>query len=79
MKTLVEAVHTRGRVAMADIATMAEARNASALGADIIGTTMSGYTDAGPPPRAPDIGLVAARPAGWLSQSSLRVAIMSLA
>ena len=59
MKTLVEAVHTRGRVAMADIATMAEARNASALGADIIGTTMSGYTDAGPPPRAPDINLVA--------------------
>ena len=58
VKTLVEAVHTRGRVAMADIATMAEARNASALGADIIGTTMSGYTDAGPPPRAPDISLV---------------------
>jgi N-acetylmannosamine-6-phosphate 2-epimerase/N-acetylmannosamine kinase len=58
VKTLVEAVHTRGCIAMADIATIAEARNASALGADIIGTTMSGYTDAGPPPRSPDISLV---------------------
>ncbi|MBM1172528.1 putative N-acetylmannosamine-6-phosphate 2-epimerase [Microvirga arabica] len=56
--TLIEAVHAQGRIAMSDIATVAEARNASALGADIIGTTMSGYTDAGPPPRAPDISLV---------------------
>ncbi|MET0529001.1 MAG: putative N-acetylmannosamine-6-phosphate 2-epimerase [Microvirga sp.] len=59
VNNLVEAVHARGRVAMADIATIAEARNASALGADIIGTTMSGYTDPGLPPRVPDINLVA--------------------
>ncbi|MBO1907824.1 putative N-acetylmannosamine-6-phosphate 2-epimerase [Microvirga sp. 3-52] len=58
VRTLVEAVHAQGCIAMADIATVAEARNASALGADVIGTTMSGYTDAGPPPRAPDISLV---------------------
>jgi N-acetylmannosamine-6-phosphate 2-epimerase/N-acetylmannosamine kinase len=59
VQTLVEAVHARGRIAMADIATFSEAMNASSLGADIIGTTMSGYTDVGPPPHAPDIGLVA--------------------
>jgi N-acetylmannosamine-6-phosphate 2-epimerase/N-acetylmannosamine kinase len=58
VKALVETVHARGHVAMADIATMDEARNASALGADIIGTTMAGYMEAGPPPRAPDISLV---------------------
>jgi N-acetylmannosamine-6-phosphate 2-epimerase/N-acetylmannosamine kinase len=58
VRTLIEAVHAQGRTAMADIATMTDARNASVLGADIIGTTMSGYTDAGPPPRAPDISLV---------------------
>ncbi|WP_114948565.1 putative N-acetylmannosamine-6-phosphate 2-epimerase [Microvirga calopogonii] len=56
--TLIETIHARGCVAMADIATIAEARNASALGADLIGTTMSGYTDVGPPPRMPDIRLV---------------------
>ncbi|WP_262265596.1 putative N-acetylmannosamine-6-phosphate 2-epimerase [Microvirga yunnanensis] len=56
--TLIETIHARGRIAMADIATIAEARNASALGADLIGTTMSGYTDVGPPPRTPDIRLV---------------------
>jgi N-acetylmannosamine-6-phosphate 2-epimerase/N-acetylmannosamine kinase len=58
IENLIEAVHAQGRLAMADIATIAEARSASALGADIIGTTMSGYTDDGPPPRAPDINLV---------------------
>jgi N-acetylmannosamine-6-phosphate 2-epimerase/N-acetylmannosamine kinase len=46
VRTLVEAVHAQGRIAMADIATVAEASSASALGADIIGTTMAGYTDA---------------------------------
>ncbi|MGO4526637.1 putative N-acetylmannosamine-6-phosphate 2-epimerase [Microvirga sp. 2MCAF35] len=58
IRTLIESVHAQGCIAMADIATMAEARNASALGADIIGTTMSGYCDPGPPPRTPDIELV---------------------
>ncbi|MBA1158761.1 putative N-acetylmannosamine-6-phosphate 2-epimerase [Microvirga mediterraneensis] len=56
--TLIEKIHSLGCLAMADIATIAEARNASALGADLIGTTMSGYTDVAPPPRTPDIRLV---------------------
>lgn len=58
VKTLIEAVHAQGRIAMADIATLAEAKTASALGVDIIGTTMSGYTGEGPTPRMPDLGLV---------------------
>lgn len=58
VRTLIEAIHARGCIAMADIANVDEARKASALGADIIGTTMSGYTDVDPPPRAPDIRLV---------------------
>lgn len=58
VRTLIETIHARGCVAMADIATIGEARNASALGADLIGTTMSGYTDMGPPPRMPDVRLV---------------------
>jgi N-acetylmannosamine-6-phosphate 2-epimerase/N-acetylmannosamine kinase len=58
VKALVQAAHAQGRIAMADVATLDEAKSASALGADIIGTTMAGYTDAEPPPRAPDISLV---------------------
>ncbi|QRM29969.1 putative N-acetylmannosamine-6-phosphate 2-epimerase [Microvirga sp. VF16] len=66
IKTLIEAVHARGRLAMADIATIIEARSADALGADIIATTMSGYTEEKPPPQGPDIDLV--REAGRLGR-----------
>ena len=45
-------------MAMADISTEAEARAAIAAGADIVGTTMSGYTGPGPTPDGPDLGLV---------------------
>lgn len=58
VQTLVHEVHALNRIAMADIATISEVRNAIALGVDIIGTTMSGYTHAGLPPRMPDINLV---------------------
>jgi putative N-acetylmannosamine-6-phosphate epimerase len=56
---LVSATHAAGRLAMADVATLAEARAAHAAGADIIGTTLSGYTE-GDVPEAPDIDLVRA-------------------
>ncbi|MBN8999070.1 MAG: ROK family protein, partial [Rhizobiales bacterium] len=52
-------VHARGRLAMADIATRAEAAAAIRYGADIVGTTMSGYTG-GPEPTEPDLELLAA-------------------
>lgn len=58
VKDLIAAVHAEGRPAMADIATLAEARSAAGLGVDIIGTTMSGYTGMKPPPRTPDVNLV---------------------
>lgn len=54
---LAERVHRDGRIAMADIATRAQAYGAREAGCDIIGTTLSGYAD-GPVPEDPDIALV---------------------
>ena len=56
---LLAAIHAAGALAMADLATEAEARIASRLGFDILGTTMSGYTG-GPVPAGPDLDFVAA-------------------
>ena len=56
---LVAAVQRAGRLAMADCATAADGRRAAALGADVLGSTMSGYTG-GPVPVLPDLELVAA-------------------
>ena len=56
---LCAAVHAHGRLAMADISTIEEARAAVALGVDVIGTTLSGYTG-GPEPDDPDFPLLAA-------------------
>ncbi len=50
---LTEAVHAAGALAMADCATLQDAREAIAVGADFVGTTMSGYTPDSPRP-APD-------------------------
>lgn len=55
---LIAEIKRRGRVAMADISTLAEAQSALVAGADIIGTTMSGYTDEAPTPKDPDLDLV---------------------
>ena len=56
---LIAAIHARGRVAMADCATLADMRAALAAGADIVATTMAGYTG-GPVPALPDLELVRA-------------------
>lgn len=57
--SLIELVHALGRLAMADVATLDEARAAALARADVIGTTLSGYMG-GPVPEKPDIELVRA-------------------
>ncbi len=54
---LIAAIHARGRLAMADCADIADMRAALAAGADIIASTMSGYTG-GATPKQPDLALV---------------------
>lgn len=58
VRQLVERIHQAGRVAMADCATIEDARAAVACGCDIIGSTLSGYTG-GPVPKEPDLELLA--------------------
>jgi N-acylglucosamine-6-phosphate 2-epimerase len=59
---LLAEIHRGGAIAMADCANQKEAMAAHALGFEIIGTTMSGYTDdsAGTPPTLPDFALLSA-------------------
>ena len=54
---LLAAIHAGGALAMADCATIPDARIARDLGFDILGSTMSGYTG-GPVPHAPDLALL---------------------
>ncbi|WP_103256958.1 putative N-acetylmannosamine-6-phosphate 2-epimerase [Tabrizicola aquatica] len=56
---LVAAIHAAGRLAMADCAFPEDGVAAHALGVEILGSTMSGYTG-GPVPDAPDLHLVQA-------------------
>lgn len=58
VEALLRAIHAGGACAMADCATEAEALAAAALGFDIVGTTLSGYTG-GPVPEEPDWALLA--------------------
>lgn len=56
----VHAVHEVGALVMADVATVAEGIAAHAAGADLISTTLSGYTPQSPQQSGPDLDLVAA-------------------
>ncbi|MGH7212975.1 MAG: ROK family protein, partial [Acetobacteraceae bacterium] len=58
VSTLLGAVRARGVLAMADCAAMADARAAVDAGADLVGSTMSGYLGDGPVPALPDLALV---------------------
>jgi N-acylglucosamine-6-phosphate 2-epimerase len=56
---IVTAVHERGRLVLADCATLADALDAEQAGADLVGTTLSGYTPDTARRDGPDLTLVA--------------------
>lgn len=56
----VEAVHEGGALVMADVSTLAEGIAAAEAGADIVATTLAGYTPGNPRRDEPDLELVAA-------------------
>jgi N-acylglucosamine-6-phosphate 2-epimerase len=57
---LVDAIHAGGRIALADCATVADARAARSLGADIVATTLCGYTRETAAHPLPALDLIAA-------------------
>ncbi|MCB8881113.1 putative N-acetylmannosamine-6-phosphate 2-epimerase [Acidisoma cellulosilytica] len=57
---MIALIHAHGAIAMADVSTVAEGEAAAAAGAEILASTLSGYTDPEAPERtAPDLDLVA--------------------
>lgn len=56
---IVKAIHATGRLAMADCADAGDAGAALDVGAELVGSTLSGYTG-GEAPREPDFALVEA-------------------
>lgn len=59
LEDIIERIHQAGKLAMADIATLEEGINCARLGADIISTTLSGYTvESGEPTEEPDFELL---------------------
>lgn len=58
-RTLIDRIHAHGRIAMADCSILSDAQQALTEGAEIVGTTLAGYT--GPvEPTEPDFALITA-------------------
>lgn len=61
LEDIIETIHKAKRLAMADISTLEEGINCAELGADIISTTLAGYTpESGEPTKGPDYELLSA-------------------
>lgn len=59
IEQLIQLIHFAGRLAMADISTLEEGLHCATLGADIISTTLAGYTDeSGEAGETPDFSLL---------------------
>jgi N-acylglucosamine-6-phosphate 2-epimerase len=56
----IAAVHSEGRLLMADVSTVDEGLAAQDAGADVVSTTLSGYTPDSPSTDEPDLDLLAA-------------------
>src|SRR5690606_34983279 len=67
LRDLIAGVHEAGALVMADISTLDEGLWAAECGADIVATTLSGYTPYSPKLDGPDLDLIEAL-AGRLSQ-----------
>ncbi len=58
LEDLIRRIHGDGKLAMGDCDAMAAAEHARDCGADLIGTTLSGYTQDSPTPAGPDLDFV---------------------
>lgn len=58
LEDLLALIHQNNRLAMADVSTIVEAKNAEKLGFDLVSTTLSGYTPYSPIKEGPDLKLI---------------------
>lgn len=58
LKTVIDVIHKANRLAMADISTFEEAKEAEKLGFDLVSTTLAGYTDYSYQNEGPDYKVV---------------------